>query len=660
MRILKNIFKHFLKWISLSVIAVCTLAVILVMVAWFFPQLWITEKTLRLASRFAPDIGVQVFFNGGLQVEASTTSLFGKRLKLVADGVCVAIPESGLDICVDKVDLDVSMLLRFDFKITRVDRLIIEGGRVSLNPDQVVADKDEPKKKSDEPFLFILPVGLESAFLGDVSVGLRSFRMADKSGVVQASGRVAMEAVDQGLVLAIKGGGKYTAPAETPEQIDAHIKLALASRDLLSLKTADLTAKYRGSFMFPVALKANVDGNQLKLTLAKEADAKPVLNGDIHFEMQRHTLTLTKADGKFWVENFESVVGLLRRTPFAVPSPFNSLSGPIDLDANYTATADGKNISMPLKLVLKLAQGDQRLVADASGKLEIIAGEGTRLEAELNLSEVALDLPPLSIEKIPPIFPDSRILASDRERKTSSEDESSFTYRFRIKTTSARSLLLSTNFAKAPVPVELDLSLLSYKPMSGEIKIGSAPLEVFRRNAALQSATLSFPGTDLPPTLKADLKVRYAEYTVFVHFFGTIERPDFFLTSDPPLSEQDAMSVLLFGRTASEIDTSESESLAGTRAAIANRAIGLASMYLLATTPIESVGYDPVANTVSTRVRLRDGTTLSVKSGTRGVAGLGIKQSLGGPWSIRTEIENVEQQQNERSASAVLEWSKRY
>lgn len=656
----RNILKRIFKWLSLSLIGLCALAITLVMVAWFFPQLWLTDTTLRLASRFAPDFGVQLFFNGGLHVEPSTTSLFGKRLKLVADKACVAVPESGLDICVEKIDLDVSVRLRFGFEVTRLDRLIIEGARVSVNPDQVVADKKEPPKKSDEPFLFDLPLGLKSAFLGEIAVGLRTFRMADKSGVVRASGQVSVEAVDQGLLLAVKGDGQYTAPTETPERIEAQMKLSLASRDLLSLKTADLNAKYRGSFLFPVALKANLDGNRLQLTLAKEANAKPVLNGDIRFEMQKKTLMLTKADGKVWVENFESVVILLRRTPFAVPSPFNSLSGPIELDANYAASADGRNISMPLKLVLKLAQGDQRLVADASGKLDLIAGEGTRLEADLNLSEVALDLPPLSIEKIPPIFPDSRILASDRDRKTASDDEGSFIYRFRIKTAGARSLLLSTNFAKAPVPVELDLALQSYKPMSGEIKFGGAPLEVFRRDAALQSATLNFPGTDLPPTLKADLKVRYAEYTVFVHFFGTTERPDFFLTSDPPLSEQDALSVLLFGRTASEIDSSESESLAGTRAAIANRAIGLASMYLLATTPIESVGYDPVANTVSTRVHLRDGTTLSVKSGTRGVAGLGIKQSLGGPWSIRTEIENLEQQQTERSASALLEWSRRY
>jgi hypothetical protein len=40
---------------------------------------------------------------------------------------------------------------------------------------------------------------------------------------------------------------------------------------------------------------------------------------------------------------------------------------------------------MPLKLVLKLAQGDQRLMADASGKLELVAGEGTRLEADRKL-----------------------------------------------------------------------------------------------------------------------------------------------------------------------------------------------------------------------------------------------------------------------------------
>jgi hypothetical protein len=94
--------------------------------------------------------------------------------------------------------------------------------------------------------------------------------------------------------------------------------------------------------------------------------------------------------------------------------------------------------------------------------------------------------------------------------------------------------------------------------MSGQIKFGGAPLEVFRRNAALQSATLNFPGTNLPPTLKADLKVRYAEYTVFVHLFGTTERPDFFLTQRRyrRCSEQDALSVLSFGRTASEIDIS--------------------------------------------------------------------------------------------------------
>jgi hypothetical protein len=92
MRLLKNITKRLLKWVSLSLHwTPRTLAAILVMVAWFFPQLWITDKTLRVASRFAPDIGVQAFFNGGLHVEPSTTSLFGKRLKLVADKVCVAV-----------------------------------------------------------------------------------------------------------------------------------------------------------------------------------------------------------------------------------------------------------------------------------------------------------------------------------------------------------------------------------------------------------------------------------------------------------------------------------------------------------------------------------------------------------------------------------------
>lgn len=70
--------------------------------------------------------------------------------------------------------------------------------------------------------------------------------------------------------------------------------------------------------------------------------------------------------------------------------------------------------------------------------------------------------------------------------------------------------------------------------------------------------------------------------------------------------------MLLFGRKLDALDAGQAASVGSTGAAVADGAVTLASMYLLASTPVESVGYNPVTRVSTAKIRLADGTSLNV------------------------------------------------
>ena len=109
----------------------------------------------------------------------------------------------------------------------------------------------------------------------------------------------------------------------------------------------------------------------------------------------------------------------------------------------------------------------------------------------------------------------------------------------------------------------------------------------------------------------------------------------------------------------SELDDDQMKSADSMRAAAADGALSLASLYLLAATPVQSVGYDPQAKAFTAKVAIGAGTSLNVGSDFEDYQKVGVRKRLGRSWAVETFVER-RADADESSATALLEWSKRY
>lgn len=399
-----------------------------------------------------------------------------------------------------------------------------------------------------------------------------------------------------------------------------------------------------------------------------EVDLLPFRTKIVHGrgKVQFHLEDLTKdklaanVEVNVHVVNFQRAVNIVENKPYAVPSPLNAMQGELSVSTDGKADIDLKSGRIPFIIQTKLGSASQYFFTKATGSLSFgREAKQTRidLDADLSLANVELVLPPLEPGKLPRFFPDPRIQFPDREVAAT---KSNFHYKLRIHTAPGAPMRLVSNLAKAPVPLDMTLVLSSEAPVQGKLKIAAFPVEILRRKATICYFTVDLNENEKSPPIDGEVEVRYAEYRLKILINGTLEAPHISIDSNPPLSEEDAYSVLVFGRPLSELSPNDGDTVANLRAAASNRAMGLASMYLLATTPIESVTYDPTSNTFSARIRIADGTSLNVGGGLRSLNQLGVKRRLSPSWILNTFIDNPFGTQQQRSVSSFLEWSKRY
>ena len=204
-----------------------------------------------------------------------------------------------------------------------------------------------------------------------------------------------------------------------------------------------------------------------------------------------------------------------------------------------------------------------------------------------------------------------------------------------------------------------DLRGTDQKPFSGFVRISSFPVELFRRKATIQNIDLQMKADPRKSEVNGNIQVVYTDYTVHIFILGLIDQPQLRFTSEPPLPQDQVLSVLLFGKTMDNLSSDQASSVGSARAAVANSAVSLASMYLLASTPIESIGYDPVSNTFTAKVRLANGTSLSVGGNMSQLNQIGIRKQLGPNWTITTYLQNP-LDPVQRTLTAFLEWTKGY
>jgi hypothetical protein len=479
------------------------------------------------------------------------------------------------------------------------------------------------------------------------------------------------------------------APLQFPTEVGALL--------LTDLKTGAFPPSPASRLSGDVSLKVTP---VLKPLLQGRAEVKSRIDG-VPANFPRDWKLDTDLDLAVGVKRFEDLVARLSRTPWAVPAPLAVLKGSIELSAK--GRIDAQKGELPVQLTTRLASASQSLTFDGKGVLraqQVLEAPRAHLDFDLALSRVQLELPRLGLENPPRLFRDRRFTAQEiAQRKAApttpqaamprqqagvkppteptsivasggaggpgsgapgaAPGDSPFTYRIRVFTPGDSPVKILSNLAKAPVPIHVDIVAESGADIQGGVRVTEFPVEFFRRKAVVDhfSLKLATPAEDSP--IDGKIEVPYADYTVRVAIISTVGKPRVILTSDPPLPQDQLVATLLFGHPIEDLEADERESVGDANAAVRDGALGLASLYALASTPVQSVGYDPSTGVVSAKVRVADGTSVTVGSAGSALDEVGLRRRLTRRWAIRTTVENPTNRDNV-SASTFLEWSYQY
>ena len=374
--------------------------------------------------------------------------------------------------------------------------------------------------------------------------------------------------------------------------------------------------------------------------------------------------------------HFEELVRRLKDGAWAVPAPFNVLTGSVELIAG--GVMQSLSGEYPFRLQSRLSSVNQKLDTDTDGKLIIALASNQHKQADVRaevntiLSNIRLELPKLDLAAPPRFFPDKRVKSFMQRQKELADlmraaSPSIFHYHLHVSTPADHSLHILSNRAKAPIPIQVDLSMSDSESIAGNVRVGTFPLEFFRQDASVDHFNLVLKNPSSQGELDGDIKVEFSDIIIHVIVQSTIEKPQIRLQSDPPLPENQILAALIFHKSLQDLDPDETSSVGNTSAALREGAIGIASLFALASTPIESVGYDPTTKQISAKVKLGSGTSLNLGSDTTGASQVGIRKRLSKHWTIETNLDYAHDSTvgtggggGGATASTFLEWSARY
>jgi hypothetical protein len=510
--------------------------------------------------------------------------------------------------------------------------------------------------------------GMSQVRVDDCHIGLRGQTRGRAQFLVNCPifGSVKLPRQYRGLPAAL--GMRLTADFESAslpdpqEDWEGEVALTLEkiTSSILQVNEGTLDVRFRGAPLdLARRILQRIDGRRADLGRFK---SEPELVS--HLRLAAH------------IPQFESVQKLLKDSDIEPIAPVRALGGTVrmELDADIDLerrSQTGGGLRAQVKASTQLGGQGQTVQVAGSGLLQIAHGSGSRirLEADILLEQVTLHLPRMTVGQpprfttyVPRLLPDSRILLPG-QRKEDPNNIPFFDYRLRFRTQRPDSLQVLSNLALAPVPVSMDIVLPAEGAIEGYLEIGQAPLKLARQDAHIEHFRLDFTKQG-DPLMNGRARVIYTDYTVFIDISGPSTRPDLRLSSEPALPESEVVAVLLFGKPSDELDSEQAASSGNAEAAIANRALGMGSLFLLASTPIERIDYDAITGAVTAKIRLAEGFSLDVGGSTQTGPTVGIRKRIGGRWSIQTTYgggpQGLASANTSSALSAWLEWALRY
>jgi autotransporter translocation and assembly factor TamB len=361
------------------------------------------------------------------------------------------------------------------------------------------------------------------------------------------------------------------------------------------------------------------------------------------------------------VPELQSWKRALEKTPYAVPAPFRVLAGPLSLSVHLDHA--GKNeLAAVADFKTDLHGGGESLVTASTARVLLShpwrGKKALHVDARAELTDVALEAPPLKLEEPPPFLPDGRFRKTRVPVPTAAAQEETIPLDWRVALRTKAPVRIRTNLLPSPVPVAVSLELASGAGPEGHVDVQPMPIEVFNKKANLRKVNLTFRNGSAAAQIDGLVVYRNPEVTVRILLLGSTDKPRVDFLSNPPLNRQQIVSVLLFNKSIDQLTEEQASSAGSFSQATADGALGLFSLLFLSSTPVESISYDPVSQTYSARLRLDQKTTLSVGSDFERERQLALRRRLGGRWAIRTELHDEEGRPD--VLLTLLEWFKRF
>ncbi|MCC7459792.1 MAG: translocation/assembly module TamB domain-containing protein, partial [Proteobacteria bacterium] len=366
------------------------------------------------------------------------------------------------------------------------------------------------------------------------------------------------------------------------------------------------------------------------------------------------------------IEDFRETIRGLRNTQMAIPAPINDLRGKISLlvgSEKLEKMRDGK-FNIPIQFKTDLTAAKQSLVTEAKGAaiIQPTPFEGS-IDVDFNLNDVAIRLPDFDpISKFPTVVGDSRFVTKEERVsrkevfKEEKKEPSNFKMNISIDTPQKPIRILYHLFKPAAVfRVKTKI-----RERGTDFNVNFEPFDVsyLKRTAHLERLKITNDDEAESIALNGRFSIKKSDYTIYVDIEQVAKKSYVTLSSEPPLSEDDIVSLILFNELASELDSTSNDSVQDTQAAMTKKTIGFLSFFALASTPIESVNYDPTTQQYSARVKLPGGFTGTVGSDWENSQQVGIRRRLGGKFVISagvgTDTEGGQRQET------MLEWYHRY
>lgn len=417
--------------------------------------------------------------------------------------------------------------------------------------------------------------------------------------------------------------------------------------DLEEMIDADITARVR-----PLSSRLVRTTGQLQIGL-KGVPAKPLKTWKVNSDI----------DLDFTIDSFARLVKVLEASPWPVPAPFYVLDGQVQFSLEGQASSMTGRAIFPAKLRTKLSSPRQRLDIESTGKtvIGLSRGEIGRIELDLNANfkDVQIELPPFSLAAIPKFTPDKRIHLETKAAEEKSAEESELDYDLKMKTPSKKPIRLLSNITPTFIPISINVDLKK-KDMSGTIAIRDFPIQFFKRTATLNSFKMELAKPKDKSKISGSITVPYDNLRIIVSVAGTLGEPSWALSSKPPMSRGDILSTLIYGEPLDAVGADGADSVSSMNAAMADRRISLTTFLLLATTPIQSLGYNSDTGVFSARIKLAKKTSIIASSSSEEKT-VGVRQRLGKGFSIVTGWEKWDDSSSSSGAAAAyIEWGKRW